>query len=233
MRAPFAAIGLVLALGLACAAPSPSSTTTSQLRPSSELKANCFGFPDRRFSRRNFAEVEALLETGDAALDFTLDDPQGKQVRLKDLLDDKPVLLLQGNLTCPRFQENRRALEATTRKYGDDVHVLLVYNIEAHPRRDPSPYRGNPWELKHTDRRQASTWSDRARSAREVARTSQMQIVVDALDARNANPVWCTYGTCPSCSWLIRRDGTIAAHHDWHDPPTMDRSIESLLAEGG
>ena len=41
------------------------------------------------------------------------------------------------------------------------------------------------------------------------------------------------YGTCPSCSWLIRRDGTVAAQHECHDPVTMDRSIEALLREGG
>lgn len=234
MRPSLALAGVALVLGLACAGPAavvPSPAPTGPaLRPASELQTDCFGFPRRGFNRRNHAEAEVRLATGDRAVDFTLRDTDGREVRLADLLQDKPVLLLQGNLTCPRFQKNRSALEQTLQRFGDDVNVVLVYNVEAHPGGDdPSPYRGDLWQGRFSDRPQARSYQERLRSAREVARSTEIPVLVDPYDAGEANPIWCTYGTCPSCSWLIRPDGVIEAHHDWHDPPTMDRSIELLL----
>jgi hypothetical protein len=222
------ALSLVLLLGLACAA--PGLPGGSQLRPESELVPNCFGWPDEPFTRQNHADVGARLATGAAAVDFTLQDVNGKPVHLADLLADQPVLLVEGSWTCPRFQSERAGLDALARKYAGQVQVVLAYTVEAHPAEAASPYRGRPWPQEFSDRGQAATYDERLASAKQVAQGAAMKVVVDDLRPGRANPIWCTYGTCASCSWLIGRDGTIAANHEWHDNPSMETSIDALLA---
>jgi hypothetical protein len=209
-------------------APAPGG---SVLRPASELVTDCYDFPRRQFTRANHPEVGVRLESGQPAVDFTLQDTRGKSVRLGDLLAEKPVLLVQGSWTCPRFQEERPGLEQLQSRYGQDLHIVHVYNVEAHPQgREPSPYHGRPAPQDFSDRGQARNYEERLRSARDIDRDSNLTVLVDAYDAGSANPVWCTYGTCASCSWLIAQDGTIWAHHEWHDTPSMTTSIEALLA---
>ncbi|MEQ1502414.1 MAG: deiodinase-like protein [Myxococcota bacterium] len=202
------------------------------LRSATELVTDCFDYPEQPFDKHRHADVGTRLTAGDRAVDFTLRDVKGNAVRLADLLVDKPVLLVQGSWTCPRFQQERPGLEQTVKRFRNDVTVVLVYGIEAHPGgNDPSPYRGKPWPEAFSDRKQPKTYDERLRNARDIARDASMRVVVDAVDAPGANPVWCTYGTCPSCSWLIRRDGTIAAQQEWHDQATIEGSIAALLAE--
>jgi hypothetical protein len=160
-------------------------------------------------------------------VDFELKSTEGHTVRLSEMLATKPVLLVQGSWTCPRFQQERMGLEETFKRFGQSVHVVVVYNIEAHPAGgDPSPYRGRPWPADFSDRGQPRSFEERLRNAQEIARDASMPVLVDKL----SNPIWCTYGTCSSCSWLIGKDGTIAAAHEWHDASSMNASIEALLA---
>jgi hypothetical protein len=227
-----APIALLLGVSLACAgAPVGASAPATQVSLSQALTPDCLDLPRSSPTAGHHAEVATFLETGDQAVDFTLRDVDGHSWTLSQLLADKPVLLIEGSWTCPRFQENRAALERTVKTYGDAVHVVLVYTIEAHPQApDPGPYHGKPKPKEYSDRGQARSYDDRLRSAREIAATTSALVLVDDFDAPGANPVWCTYGTCASCAWLIARDGRIAAHHLWHDPPSMDASIQALLS---
>lgn len=238
LRPPLVAVAVAavaIAIGLACTggtADAPVAPATPLLRPASELVTDCHGWPASDFSKKNYAEVGARLHQGDPAVDFTLADTRGAEVHLAEVLAQKPVLLVQGSWTCPRFQEERLGLEATVKRFRNQLAVLHVYNIEAHPAgNDPSPYSGKPWELRFSDRKQAKTYAERLKSAKDVARDASMPVLVDRLEQPGANPVWCTYGTCASCSWLIRQDGTIVAQHDWHDQASMEASIEALLAQ--
>lgn len=236
MRTPLFASAVLVSWSLACAWPSspPEETPAAPTgpRPEAELTESCFSWPDQEFSRNNHAEVELKLETGARAVDFTLESTKGDRFHLAERLAQKPVLLVQGSWTCPRFQEERAGLEATFQRFKNDIDMAIVYNIEAHPGAgDPSPYKGRNWTAEFSDRGQPKSFVDRLRNAREIARDSSMTVLVDRLEPNNANPFWCTYGTCAGCSWLIAKDGTIAAAHRWHDKPTMEASIEALLAQ--
>jgi Iodothyronine deiodinase len=212
-------------------AASPGSGA-SVLKPAGALVTDCFDFPNRPFRPNNHAEVGLRLTSGDAAVDFALPDVGGGAVRLSDLLAKKPVLLVQGSWTCPRFQEERDGIDKIAEKYGKDVEVVVVYNVEAHPSGgQPSPYHGRPKPHEFSDRGQSRNQDERARSAAQIAEGASFDVLVDTFDAGRANPVWCTYGTCPSCSWLIGQDGSIAAAHEWHDTPSMMGSIDALLAK--
>ncbi|MCP4445475.1 MAG: hypothetical protein GY811_09050 [Myxococcales bacterium] len=46
-----------------------------------------------------------------------------------------------------------------------------------------------------------------------------------------AKPIgWCTYGTCPNCSYLIGQDGTVASVNTWFNDTDLKRDIDLLLA---
>jgi hypothetical protein len=48
-----------------------------------------------------------------------------------------------------------------------------------------------------------------------------------------SNPIWRTYGTCPNCASLIRRDGTIGTVQTWLDVAAMERAIRALVVGQG
>lgn len=240
MSATFwAVVAAVLAVGCGAQAdpPTPSdgparTEASSQLRPASELTRHCHGWPGRRWSRSNHATLQTQLRTGDPAIDFTLKDSDGQPVRLADLLKDKPVLLHSGSFTCPRFQDNQAGLNRTAERFADRIHTAVVYVTEAHPKApQPSAYHGVPKPQAHSDRRHSASWTERANSARELQLQPGILRLVDDLDGANSNPFWCSYGTCPSCSFLVGKDGRLRAVHLWHDEASMNGSIEALLAE--
>lgn len=97
--------------------------------------------------------------------------------------------------------------------YKDAVTFLHVYVIEPHPKTpDLSPYRGEVWEVdNYSDKRQPLVYDDRVINAKAMlpALHDDTMAVVDDLTPGDNNPVWCTYGPCPNCSFLIGQDGMI------------------------
>lgn len=98
--------------------------------------------------------------------------------------------------------------------YADAVHFVHVYVVEAHPRSpDPSPYNGKVWEAKYSSESMPRTYAGRVKNASKMkaAITGKQLVLVDDLTPGPLNnPIWCTYGTCPNCSFLIRQDGLLA-----------------------
>lgn len=226
----------------ACSFPSdtpsaPAETSPVQslsapvLRPQSDLSTQCHGWPGRPWTRRNHASVQTFVQAGQPAIDFELSTAEGQRVRLSTLLKDKPVLLHSGSYTCPRFQSSQDGLTRTARKFGDDLHTAVVYVMEAHPgNNQPSAYHGVPKPHEFSDRGQSRDWEARASSARDLTLGTDIIRLIDDLDGKRSNPFWCSYGTCPSCSFLIGQDGQVHAVHLWHDEATMNASIDALLA---
>jgi hypothetical protein len=88
-------------------------------------------------------------------------------------------------------------------------------------------------EAQYSTKGQPRTYAERVAAARDVAPlvTGRQTIVVDDLTPGANNPIWCTYGTCPNCAFLIRRDGTIDTVQTWFDATAMDRAIRTLLGK--
>jgi len=63
------------------------------------LQSGCFGWPGTEFSPANKATVATFLAPGQQAIDFSLRDTTGTQVRLSDLLRTRSVLLVHGSFT--------------------------------------------------------------------------------------------------------------------------------------
>ena len=115
--------------------------------------------------------------------------------------------------------------------YGDKVHFVHIYVAEPHPQSpDISPYRGQPWPAEFSSIGQALTYEDRVSNAQQMGDIGSDQLLlIDDLTGGNTNPVWCTYGTCPNCSFLIGQDGNVAAVNTWVNDSDLKRDIDSLL----
>jgi hypothetical protein len=133
----------------------------------------------------------------------------------------------------PALNTLASATLAGGRTIGDAVHIVHLYVVEPHPQApDPSPYSGAVSEAQYSTKRQPRTYADREAAARDMLPfvTGRQRIVIDDLSAGAVNPVWCTYGTCPNCAFLIRQDGTIDAVQTWFEPDAMERAILALVA---
>jgi hypothetical protein len=113
------------------------------------------------------------------------------------------------------------------------LHIVHIYVIEPHPEGDPSPYGGireNEFSPGHP---QARTYEERVAYARETLPllTGDQLLLVDELTPLRDNPLWCTYGTCPNCAFLIGQDGILREVETWYNPSDMERAVDALLAE--
>lgn len=97
--------------------------------------------------------------------------------------------------------------------YSEWVHFLHVYTIEAHPQApDISPYSGAVWPASYSSKGQPKTYSGRVANAKSMLTIllgNQLVLVDDLTPGTYNNPAWCTYGTCPNCSFLIGKDGKL------------------------
>jgi len=122
-----------------------------------------------------------------------------------------------------------------TSTYADKVHFLHIYVVEAHPESpDPSPYNGNVWEAAYSDVGQAYTYDHRVANAQAMSSDvdSSQTVLIDDLDNDgHTNPVWCTYGPCPNCAYLIGQDGIIEASQTWFNANDMQRDIDDVLSQ--
>jgi hypothetical protein len=116
--------------------------------------------------------------------------------------------------------------------YGDKLHILHIYIVEPHPLGDPSPYSGQVWEAEYTDYTQPLTYDGRVTLARIMLNSigSKQMLLVDDLRPRQLdNPVWCTYGPCPNCAYLIRQDGIVEKSQTWVNVTDMKPFIDGIL----
>jgi len=175
------------------------------------------------------------LEVGATAVEFVLKDIQGNEHSLSGLLAEKPVLMVLGSFTCPVFRGSCASTDDLYGKYGDRVHFITVYTLEAQPVGSKSPYsdeerlgvysidpQGSPIP-------QPMTYEERLQLARKTVAEAgiSVPVLVDEMD----NPVWCTYGQAPNIGYLIGTDGRIVARQRWYDPGQMESAILELVKD--
>ena len=120
----------------------------------------------------------------------------------------------------------------STNTYADVVHLVHVYVIEPHPASpDPSPYTGVVWEDGYSTLGQPKTYDGRVSNALEqvpLIEGDQLLLIDDLTPGDLNNPVWCTYGPCPNCAFLIGQDGVIDTVQTWIDA-SVQNAIDGLL----
>lgn len=172
---------------------------------------------------------------GDTAADFTLYKTNGDSVGLRDLLlSGKPVLLVNGNYTCPVWRGKIDDLNSMVNHYGNQLQVFVVYTVEAHPVTDVSPYSGLVWTTSANQQEgvlfpQPDTYGKRLQIIDSMR--AHYNLVPEILVDGPCNEWWSNYGPAPNNAYLIDTTGIIKAKHGWFNraPDNMWCSIDSLL----
>ena len=119
-----------------------------------------------------------------------------------------------------------------TSTYSDHIYFVHLYVIEPHPQApDISPFSGRVWEEEYSTVSQALTYDERVAAAQDIAQLLEgnQLILVDDLTPGLNNPVWCTYGPCPNCAYLVDQDGVIDTTQTWFNADQMKTAIDNLL----
>ncbi len=81
---------------------------------------------DIRFSRK-------ALKPGQVIPNLEVITSEGKQIKLYQLAETKPLLIVTGSLTCPMTVSSLPSLKALEEQLDDRVAFALLYVREAHP----------------------------------------------------------------------------------------------------
>lgn len=238
---------------MAALAVSALSGTThgSQLRPESELNHGCYDFPSTNFQRTNRVnggkESFKRISVGDPAVDFTLPDVNGNPVQLSALLQQKPVLLVWGMWTDPKFQRTANS-EASSFKdewdlveaYKESVTVVHLVGPEPNPLvPDTSFETGTVAMDLWSTLRQTRDTEARNSAALKVAEYVHpaARVVADPVSGETGGAfnqgLWCTMGRTARGAVLIRQDGVVEYTQEVFGAGTMGTAIDSLLASAG
>ena len=180
--------------------------------------------------------MEPGLHEGDTIPDFQLYTLENNSMHIGDVLTDgKPVLLVGGSVTCPKFRNHLSELNDLQATYGSQIHIYIIYTVEAHPA-DPdiSPYKGEVWELNVNDQLgiiypEPVIYADRKDAASDML--DNLSIDVPVLLDGPCNAWWQTYALAPNPAFLIQPNGTIFKKQGWFDNGlyAMSDAIDILL----
>lgn len=172
-------------------------------------------------------------EVGEQLPNLPVYDLDGKPRRLSELWSNRSgVLLLTSSLTCPKSRASYPRAEELARQLGNDLSVEIIYVLEAHPKGDPSPYRGYE-DVTAENRRdgilckQPTTLQERLKLANRFKDRLHVKapIHVDGME----NAVWSALGSGPNMGVLVDSRGLVVARQGWFDAPSMHKAINEFL----
>ena len=194
------------------------------------LSESCFDYPDTLFGPNNWTNPTLNLPPGSIAIDFTLLDVDGEPHTLSELLATKPVVVQTGSLTSPEYRNNIDATNDLQEEYGDDVHFVDIYTVEAYPETAVSPYKGEAFPLEFSDIENATTYEERLANATALSELSDRNLVlVDDLSTNANNPFWCTFANAPNAAFVIDQEGTITSAQVFYNPEFLEFQIQQVL----
>ncbi|MEZ4893992.1 MAG: deiodinase-like protein [Saprospiraceae bacterium] len=175
------------------------------------------------------------LQEGDTIPDFKLYSPDGNPFHISSFLSlDKPVLIVNGNYTCPVFRGKVPALNNLVSKYANEVTICVIYTVEAHPDIDISPYfgyvnTGSPNENAGILYRQPVTYGERLDIVSDML--NDLDIYAPVFVDGPCNNWWSVFGPAPNNAYLISPEGIVVAKHGWFNraPDNMECDIENFL----
>ncbi|MEO1562687.1 MAG: deiodinase-like protein [Pseudomonadota bacterium] len=168
----------------------------------------------RRFTPEEYDfTVDEGLQAGDIYKDAPLQTLDGEIVNLSDYLQDKPLVLETGSMTCPMYAQSVPPMMKLIEKYPELDHILM-YVREAHP-----------GELQPQHRSEA----DKIKAAKKTKRRyrDDRTILVDDVNGSAHR----FYGTMPNSIFVIAPDGKILFRSIWNNADEMD-AILGAIANG-
>jgi len=151
-------------------------------------------------------EASAGIPLGSAAPDFTLLPSSGdRRVRLSEFRGKRPVVLVLGSYTCPKFRSQAPILNALYERYHDRAEFLLVYIREAH---GAGSWQSTINQREGIDLADATTFEQKRGYAASCVRKLKIPYTatVDPLD----NGTDKAYIAWPSRVYLVDKQGRVA-----------------------
>lgn len=196
--------------------PRPGFAVASQVGPQAEAS---------RFDKTG-------AQVGEQLPDLPVYDLEGKEHGLREVAGGNPALLLTSSLTCPKSRSTCPQAKELAAALGSRLPVVIIYVLEAHPKGDPSPYRG--YEDVTPENRRDGILCRQPRSLNERLQLAKrfrdrlhvtMPVYVDAM----TNAVWRQLGGGPNMGVLIGQNGVVTLRQGWFDAPSMQKAAEAFL----
>jgi tetratricopeptide (TPR) repeat protein len=170
------------------------------------------------------------IPLGAVAPDFTLLPPSGdRRVRLSEFRGKRPVVLVLGSYTCPKFRLQAPVLNALYERYHDRAEFLLVYIREAH---GAGSWQSTINRREGVDLADAATFDQKREYAASCIRKLKIPYAaaVDPLD----NAAETAYTAWPSRVYLIDKQGHVAFNSPLDelnfDASKLDSALQSVSA---
>ncbi|HHZ65986.1 MAG TPA: T9SS type A sorting domain-containing protein [Flavobacteriales bacterium] len=170
--------------------------------------------PDMTFDSYPFA-------AGDTIPNFTLYDLNGDSINMADLLGyGKPVVIVALNYTCPYVRNKVTIYNDIMVSYSNQVTIIGIYQLEAHPDDDYSPNSGTFGNVSANVNQgivvnQHATYAARKAAAQDLITNEGLNIPV-YMDGP-CNEWWTNFGPGPATGYIINANGTVFVKHGWFD----------------
>jgi hypothetical protein len=162
---------------------------------------------------------------GDTVSDFTVYDHAGNSLNLyEELSGDKPVVLINGSVSCIRFRNAFNAEEGSQLYYAvgqfieetqDLFNYIFVYGIEAHPTDGNCPSNCPNVILTDTTVTQAPDYGYRRGSLYSWTSAPEFNFPYSLYADNPDNAVYNNFFERPFGLLGIQCDGTVALRGDW------------------
>lgn len=163
----------------------------------------------------------AGFRKGQKAPDIALYTLTGQATKISELLADKvPILLVGGSYTCPMFRGSTADVNELVSFYKDKLKIYVVYQVEAHPSDDNSPYAvyedvPMPNIIDEINYMQPKTFGQRKAMADTLMK--KMNITSGILLDGPTNDYWRLFGPAPNNAYLIDTNMVIAGKNAFLD----------------
>ena len=172
-------------------------------------------------------EESGDVSQGVLAPDFELLSLSGeKTVRLRELIGQRPVVLIFGAYACSPFRRQMGAVNRLYEKFVNDVEFLLVYGREAHTEDGiQSAYNREDGVLFN----QPKTFQERCLIALRFCEQQHVTMPVVVDDMKDS--VTRAYDGFPARMYVIDGDGKIYFQSDWGPSGYMPTLLKAMIEE--
>ena len=187
-----------------------------------------------------YNDMSGGYQIGDTAFNFTVYDFDGNPVKLyEELAGPKPVVMVSGSTTCPRFRDNFDLANTTqsvlaTRNFlfthQDDFNWIFIYGIEAHPTEGDCPSNCPPNVYTDTTVVQAGIYAERRWSMHTWLNSPEHDMPFNMYADNPDNAVYNAFFRRPFGMVALNCDGTVALRADWLNAYLFDpANVQELL----
>lgn len=170
-------------------------------------------------------DMSGGYQIGDTVSNFTLYDQNGERVELYEMLaGEKPVVVVNGSVTCPRFADVFRSdvqsgEYVTVRNFivdqSESINWIFVYGLEAHPGAGACPSNCPPMSTTDTLVYQAETYGQRLGAVASWNNATDLTFPFHMFADNPDNAVYNAFFERPSGMVALNCDGTVALRADW------------------